>query len=82
MLYQSLLEASHTPQIGLGVTETIVKRCSVKFHKISQNFKGKHLCQVLFFNNVPPLAQELPVNFVKFLRTPFFIEHLWWLLLE
>ena len=23
-----------------------------------------------------------PVNFVKFLRTPFFIEHLWWLLLQ
>ena len=23
-----------------------------------------------------------PVNFVKFVRTPFFIEHLWWLLLE
>ena len=23
-----------------------------------------------------------PVNFVKFLRTPFFIEHLWWLLLN
>ena len=22
-----------------------------------------------------------PVNFVKFLRKPFFIEHLWWLLL-
>ena len=22
-----------------------------------------------------------PVNFPKFLRTPFFIEHLWWLLL-
>ena len=21
-----------------------------------------------------------PVNFVKFLRTPFIIEHLWWLL--
>ena len=21
-----------------------------------------------------------PVNFVKFIRTPFFIEHLWWLL--
>ena len=21
-----------------------------------------------------------PVNFVKFLRIPFFIEHLWWLL--
>ena len=23
-----------------------------------------------------------PVNFVKFLRTSFFIEHLWWLLLH
>ena len=23
-----------------------------------------------------------PVNFVKFLRTPFYIEHLWWLLLK
>ena len=24
----------------------------------------------------------LPVNFAKFLRTTFFIEHLWWLLLK
>ena len=23
-----------------------------------------------------------PVNFVKFLRTPFFTEHIWWLLLS
>ena len=23
-----------------------------------------------------------PVNFAKFLRTPFFTEHLWWLLLK
>ena len=23
-----------------------------------------------------------PVKFVNFLRTPFFTEHLWWLLLE
>ena len=30
-------------------------------------FRGKHRC--------------FPVNFVKFLRTSFFIEHLWWLLL-
>ena len=27
------------------------------------------------------LAQVFSVNFVKFLRTPFYIEHLWWLLL-
>ena len=36
------------------------------------NSTGKHLCQSLFFNKVAGL---------KFLRTPFFIEHLWWLLL-
>ena len=34
-------------------------------------FTGKHLCKRLFFNKVAG---------VKFLRTPFFIEHLWWLL--
>ena len=27
------------------------------------------------------LVQVFPVNFAKFLRTPFFTEHLWWLLL-
>ena len=54
-------------------------------------FTGKHLWRSLFFNKVPGLtpatllAKRLwhrcfPVNFVKFLRTPFFIEHLWWLL--
>ena len=31
---------------------------------------GKHLCQRLFFNKVAGL------NFVKFLRTLFFTEHL------
>ena len=48
-------------------------------------FTGKHLCQSLIFNKVL-LKMRLwhrcfPMNFVKFLRTPFFIEHLWWLLL-
>ena len=28
------------------------------------------------------LAQCFPVNFTKFLRTTFFTEHLWWLLLH
>ena len=56
-------------------------------------FTGKHLCQSLFFNKVAGLRPAtllkkklwhrcFPVNFVKFLRTPFIIEHLWWLLLE
>ena len=48
-------------------------------HRFSDVFKGyrnafnfikKSLCHRCF-----------PVNFVKFLRTPFFIEHIWWLLL-
>ena len=55
-------------------------------------FTGKHLCQSLFFNKVAGLRPAtllkkslwhrcFPVNFVNFLRTPFYIEHLWWLLL-
>ena len=45
-------------------------------------FTGKHLCQSPFFNKVAGLRPErlwhrcFPVNFMKFLRTPFFIEHL------
>ena len=54
-------------------------------------FTGKQLCQSLFLNKVAGLATlsklrlwhwRFPVNFVEFLRTPFFIEHLWWLLLS
>ena len=55
-------------------------------------FTGKHLCQSLFFNKIAGLSSAtllkkrlwhrcFPVNFMKFLRTPFFIERLWWLLL-
>ena len=56
-------------------------------------FTGKHLCQSPFFNKVAALRRAtllkkrlwhrcFPVNFAKFLRTPFFTEHLWWLLLS
>ena len=56
-------------------------------------FAGKHLCQSLFFNKfaglkpVTLLKMRLwhscfPVNFLKFLRTPFYIEYLRWLLLR
>ena len=55
-------------------------------------FTGKHQCQSLFFNKVAALRPAtllkkrlwhwcFPVNFAKFLRTAFFTEHLWWLLL-
>ena len=56
-------------------------------------FTGKHLYQSLFFNKVVGLRPAtllkkrlwhgcFPVNFAKFLRTPFLKEHLWWLLLK
>ena len=65
------------------------KRCSRNFAK----FTGKHLCQSLFFNKIAGLRSAtllkkrlwhgcFPVNFAKFLRTPFIIEHLRWLLLQ
>ena len=53
-------------------------------------FIGKHLSQSLFINKVAGLRPAtllkkklwgkcFPLNFAKFLRTPFFTEHLWWL---
>ena len=53
-------------------------------------FAGKQLCQGLFFNKVADLSpatllkkrlwlRRFPVDFAKFLRTPFFTEHLSWL---
>ena len=55
-------------------------------------FTGKHKCQIFFFDKVavPRSANLLkkrhwhrffPVNFVQFIRRPFFIEHFWRLLL-
>ena len=54
-------------------------------------FTGKHLCQSLFVNkglrSVTLLKKRLchrifPVNFVRFLRTPFLTFQLRWLLLK
>ena len=56
-------------------------------------FTGKHLIRSLFLNKVAGLSQATllkerlrhrssPVNFAKFLRTSFFIEHVRWLLQE
>ena len=60
------------------------QRCSMK-EGVLRNFKkftGKHLHQSLFLNKVAGLHRRFPVNFEIFLRTPLFIEHLWWLLLN
>ena len=67
--------------------------CKKRVLKNFSKFTGKHLCRSLFFNKVAGLRSStllkkrlwhrcFPVDFEKFLRTPFFIEHLWWLLLS
>ena len=60
--------------------------CKKDVLKNFTKFTGKHLCRSL----LRPAAlfkkrhrhRCFPVNFTKFLRTSFFIERLWWLLLE
>ena len=47
-------------------------------------FTGKHLCQSLFLIRLQKKILWhgcFPVNFAKFLRTAFYLEHHWWLLL-
>ena len=73
--------------------EAVVQRCSVKkvFLEILQNPQENTCARVSFLIKLhaaptTSLKKRLshrcfPVNFVKFLRTPFLIEHLWWLLL-
>ena len=60
---------SHLPLFA-QFAEAITQRCSVKkvFLEISQNSQENTCVRLL--------------NFVKFLRTPFLTEHLWWLLLN
>ena len=77
--------------IFLYTAEAVTWRCSVKkmFLEFTEKFTGKHLRQSLFKVSVKLLAllkkilwrRCFPVNFTKFLRTPFLIEHLRWLLL-
>ena len=80
--------------ISLVWWEINFRRCSVK-KGVLKNFEkstGKHLCQSLFFNNVAGLGSGTllkkrlwtgthPVNFAKFLRTPFVQDTSGWLLL-
>ena len=66
-------------------SEAATIRCSVKKGVLRNfaKFAGKHLCQSLFFNKVAGLRlwhRCFPVNFAKFLRTPFLQNTLWRLL--
>ena len=67
-------------------TEAVVQRCSVKkvFLEISINSQENTCARVSFLIKLQAWGLKhscFPVNFVKFLRTPFSIEHFWWLLL-
>ena len=68
--------------------------CKKGVHRNFAKFQRKHLCQSLFLNKVAGsglrpatfLKKRLwhscfPVNFANIRIKPFFIEHLWWLLL-
>ena len=83
-----------TSIIELVQPEAVMLRCSLinVFLKISQNSQGNTCARVSFLITlqVLPLQHYLkkrlwhrcfPVSFANFLRTPFLIEHLWWLLL-
>ena len=69
------------------LSEAVVQRCSVKkvFLNILQNLRENTCARVSFLINFikeGTLAQVFLVNFMKFSRTPIFIERLWWLLLS
>ena len=60
------------------------QKCSVKmvFLEISHNSHENTCARVSFLIKLQSLWRRcLFMNFAKFLRTPFSIEHLWWLLL-
>ena len=74
--------------------EAVPQRSSVRkvFLEISQNSPENVCARVSFLIKLQGLKPAtllkkrlwhrcFPVNFAKFLRTPFLIEHLWWLLL-
>ena len=77
-----------------GQSEAAVRMCSVKkvFKEISQNSQENICDRVSFLIKLQPEPATLfkkrlwhrcfPVNFAKFLRTPFLTEHLQWLLLS
>ena len=75
----------------LVLLEAVAQRCSVKkvFLEISQNSQENTCARFFFLISCRPEACNFTkketlarVNFAKFLRTPFLIEHLWWLLLS
>ena len=84
---KSILSLHKLHYHSLRFAEAIVRRCSVKkvYLEISQ-ISQENTC-ARDSRRATVLKNRLwhrcfPVNFAKFLRTPFTIEQLWWLLLD
>ena len=84
-------------KVKVTLKEAVVQNYSVKkvFLEIPQNSHENTSARVSFLINLQALGLRpatllkrrlwhtcFPVNFVKFLRTPIFIEHIWWLRLH
>ena len=91
------LQSSHLARLFSSIAESGSSRpgvfCKKSVFRNFAKFTGKYLCKSLFFNKVAYfrpatlLKKRLwhrcfPVNFAKFLRTPFLTELLRWLLLR
>ena len=60
----------------------MVRNCQIFFTKKSSTEVVTQWCSVKkMFLKISRNSYCFPVNFAKFLRTPIFKEHLWWLLL-
>ena len=72
-------------KVILGVSVTMSSRpevfCEKGVRKKLTKFKGKHLCQNLFFDKAGGLAQVFSCEFCETFKNTLFY-HLWWLLLN
>ena len=87
-----LIVSEHQKNSAMTTSRNSHQSCSLRKGVLRNfvKFTGKHPCRSLFFNKV--VEKELfkkrlwrmcfPVNFAKFLRTPFLADYLLWLLLQ
>ena len=83
-LLRKSCKSSKQDDCYLVLLEAVVQSCSVKkvFLEILQNSHESTSARVSFLIKLQALrpATVLKKNFVKFIRTPFYREHFWWLL--
>ena len=82
-----LLSILHSAPLGVDAQRCSVKKLLLKISQNSQENTFTTVCFLIKCRHMRPNKKRLwsrcfPVSFVKFLRTPFLIEHLWWLLLH